>query len=113
MSSLRGTNPLSRGIGLLIALIALVFVIYYAYDYGFNDSAEKINASATVNDTQTAQTLPVAPNSFVIQIKARGESVGLRTRMDDGDFADILLDAGGTKEFRPQRQLEIDYPATK
>jgi cytoskeleton protein RodZ len=73
--------------------------------------------SAPVNSTAAPSTQPApgatnTAGSFTVQIKAKGESVWTKTRVDDGDAIEAMLSAEDTKEFTPSQKLSLlVYPS--
>ncbi|HEX9919403.1 MAG TPA: helix-turn-helix domain-containing protein [Pyrinomonadaceae bacterium] len=80
------------------------------------------NAAATnpgTNDqTLTAQT-PAAPatspaaNGLRVQIKAKGEDVWLRTRVDEGSNSDGILAADQVRDYQPSERLTVQFSKSK
>jgi cytoskeleton protein RodZ len=73
--------------------------------------------NAPVNSTAAPSTTaaPGATNtagSFTVQIKAKGESVWTKARVDEGDSVEAMLGAEETKEFNPSQKLSLlVYPS--
>jgi cytoskeleton protein RodZ len=69
-------------------------------------------------NASTAPTTNAAPGAdtqaanFTVQIKARGESVWTKSRVDDGEQIEAMLNIDETKEFKPSQKLSIlVYPS--
>lgn len=45
--------------------------------------------------------------SFTVQIKAKGESVWTRSKVDDGVSSELMLQADETREFKPAQRVSI------
>jgi cytoskeletal protein RodZ len=63
-------------------------------------NATATNAGAQAPTTNGAQ-------AFTVQIKARGESVWTRAKVDDGVASELMLQADETREFKPTQRVSI------
>ncbi|HEY0324048.1 MAG TPA: helix-turn-helix domain-containing protein [Pyrinomonadaceae bacterium] len=71
------------------------------------------NASTAPN-TNTAPVASTNPaTSFTVQIKARGESVWTRSKVDDGTSSELMLQADETREFKPVQRVSILFSRSK
>lgn len=67
----------------------------------------------TPANTTTAPAAGTAPGaaspagSFTVQIKARGESVWTRSKVDNGVSSELMLQADETREFKPADRVSI------
>jgi cytoskeletal protein RodZ len=64
------------------------------------------NASTAAN-TNTAPGASNPAAGFTVQIKARGESVWTRSKVDDGVSSELMLQADETREFKPTQRVSI------
>lgn len=65
------------------------------------------NASTAPPAANTAPAATDAASSFTVQIKARGESVWTRSKVDDGAASELMLQADETREFKPTERVSI------
>ena len=68
------------------------------------------NASTGTSNSSSSSSNSSAPSaaaSFTVQIKARGESVWTKSKVDDGDSSEIMLKADETREFKPAQRVSI------
>jgi cytoskeleton protein RodZ len=63
------------------------------------------NASTGVSNTAVAPA--PAAGGFTVQIKARGESVWTRSKVDDAAASEVMLNAEETREFKPTQRISI------
>lgn len=63
------------------------------------------------NVAQRTQT-PTNTSAFNIQIKAKGTKVWVRTKADDADSTEKILNAEETRDFTPQQRLSIQLSKT-
>jgi cytoskeletal protein RodZ len=70
------------------------------------------NASAAPN-TSAAPGASNTASSFTVQIKARGESVWTRSKVDDGVSSELMLQADETREFKPAQRVSILFSRSK
>lgn len=85
-----------------------------------NDAAPAGSApAAAANNDPAAQNSPPAQASapaasgFQVQVKAKGEPVWVRVKVDDGDPANFTLDANATRDFAPASRLSVSYSKSK
>ncbi|HKS29415.1 MAG TPA: helix-turn-helix domain-containing protein [Pyrinomonadaceae bacterium] len=62
-------------------------------------------AAPAANTAPGAATAPTG--SFTVQIKARGESVWTRSKVDDGVASELMLQADETREFKPNERVSV------
>lgn len=67
------------------------------------------NAGASPNaaTTTTAPADASPAGSFTVQIKARGESVWTRSKVDEGVSSELMLQTDETREFKPAERVSI------
>jgi cytoskeletal protein RodZ len=65
------------------------------------------NASTTPANTNAAPGTSNPAASFTVQIKARGESVWTRSKVDDGVSSELMLQADEIREFKPAQRVSI------
>jgi hypothetical protein len=63
------------------------------------------NAS-TAASANTSGTANIA-GGFTVQVKARGESIWTKSKVDDGDSTEVMLKADEVREFKPAQRLSI------
>lgn len=63
--------------------------------------------AATGANTTTAPATTNGAESFTVQIKARGESVWTRSKVDEGVASELMLQADETREFKPSQRLSV------
>ena len=71
-----------------------------------------VNSTGATNNTAA----PAATNaaaSFTVQIKAKGESVWTRSKVDDGVASELVLQADETREFNPAQRVSILFSKSK
>ena len=58
---------------------------------------------------------PIAPaaNGFNVQIRANGEDVWMRTRVDEESNSDGILAADQVKDFKPAERLVVEYSKSR
>ena len=64
-------------------------------------------ANASTGTSSTGSSAPNAAASFTVQIKARGESIWTKSKVDDGDSSEVMLKADETREFKPAQRVSI------
>lgn len=73
-------------------------------------------APANTGAAPAANTAPgaTAPSGgFTVQIKARGESVWTRSKVDDGVASELMLQADETREFKPNERVSVLFSRSK
>jgi cytoskeleton protein RodZ len=133
-----GDNSRSPIVTALLSLIILAIIslgIYAGLHYYQRRNAEQAAAqtppagapAATTNPGANNQT-PPAPNSNApadaasattatsglnVQIKAKGEDVWLRTRVDEESNSDGILAADQVRDFKPAERLSVQFSKSK
>ncbi|MBD0369282.1 MAG: helix-turn-helix domain-containing protein [Pyrinomonadaceae bacterium] len=70
------------------------------------------NASTAPNTNAASGTLNPA-TGFTVQIKAKGESVWTRSKVDNGVASELMLQAEETREFKPNERVSILFSRSK
>ncbi len=73
---------------------------------GQSGASQTTNASTAPASTGAAPTANTA-GSFTVQIKARGESVWTRSKVDDAAASELMLQPDETREFKPAQRVSI------
>lgn len=76
-------------------------------------TTQTTSAPAASANTGAAATTSNAAGSFTVQIKARGESVWTRSKVDDAAASEVMLQADETREFKPTQRLSILFSRSK
>jgi cytoskeleton protein RodZ len=76
-------------------------------------AAPSTNASTAPTTNAASATAPTAATSFTVQIKAKGESVWTRSKVDDGVASELMLQADETREFKPAQKLSVLFSRSK
>jgi cytoskeletal protein RodZ len=110
---------------LILAILSLgVIAALHWYQKRERVASDEGSAPAQA-PAQPAQTVPAnastAPStgasntatSFTVQIKARGESVWTRSKVDDGVSSELMLQADETREFKPAQRVSILFSRSK
>lgn len=110
---------------LILAILSLGVIAALHWYQKRERVASDDGGTTTQTSGQPAQTVPVnastAPNTnaaalgattnaasaFTVQIKARGESVWTKAKVDDGASSELMLQAEETKEFKPAQRVSI------
>lgn len=133
-----GDNARSPIVTALLSLVILAIIslgIYAGLHYYQRRNADATAAqtgapaAATTNPGATNQTPnaaqnPTAPSAangettaaasgLNVQIKARGEDVWLRTRMDEESNSDGILAADQVRDFKPAERLSVQFSKSK
>jgi hypothetical protein len=132
-----GDNARSPFITALLSLVILAIIslgIYAGLHYYQRRNADASAAQPTAqtgvpaNPGTNDQTLPAqqpnnatpaspagttAASGLNVQIKAKGEDVWLRTRMDEESNSDGILAADQTRDFKPAERLSVQFSKSK
>ncbi len=126
-----GDTSRSPIVTVLLSLVILAIIslgIYAGLHYYQRTSSENTAAQPAQPTTPTAtnpaannQTSPPpnpavstpAANGFNIQIKAKGEDVWMRTRVDEEPSSDGILAADQVKDLKPTERLMVEYSKSK
>jgi cytoskeleton protein RodZ len=76
-------------------------------------AAPSANASTSPTTGAAQSTAPAATTSFTVQIKAKGESVWTRSKVDDGGASELMLQADETREFKPTQKVSVLFSRSK
>ncbi|HYP00041.1 MAG TPA: helix-turn-helix domain-containing protein [Pyrinomonadaceae bacterium] len=123
-------SPIITGILSLVILAIISLGIYAGLHYyqrrnssaGTDSSAQPTQtgtpAAATdsgANNQTPAAPAPAAPaaNGLSVQIKAKGEDVWLRTRVDAESNSDGILAADQVRDFNPSERLSVQFSKSK
>jgi cytoskeletal protein RodZ len=83
------------------------------------DAAAPTANPGTNDQTLPAQGQPAAPatdsaaNGLRVQIKAKGEDVWLRTRLDEESNSDGILTADQVRDYQPSQRLTVQFSKSK
>lgn len=122
-------SPIVTALLSLVILAIISLGIYAGLHYYQRRSADNTaaqptqpNAPATTNPVANQGT-PPAPNSAApaspaanglnVQIKARGEEVWMRTRVDEEPSSNGILPAEQVKDFKPAERLVVEYSKSR
>lgn len=125
-------SPIVTALLSLVILAIISLGIYAGLHYYQRRSADKTAAqpaqptmptaatSSTAN-TQTspapnpAASTPIAPaaNGLNVQIRANGEDVWMRTRVDEESSSDGILAANQVKDLKPAERVVVEYSKSK
>jgi cytoskeletal protein RodZ len=135
-----GDNSRSPVVTALLSLVILSIIslgIYAGLHYYQRRSAEQTAAqtnapaaaTATTNPGTNDQTLPAqqqgapaspdpaaatsATGGLNVQIKAKGEEVWMRTRVDEESNSDGILAADQVRDFKPAERLSVQFSKSK
>jgi cytoskeletal protein RodZ len=72
---------------------------------GAGQTAQANTGAAPATTTAPAASAPAG--GFTVQIKARGESVWTRSKVDDGVSSELMLQADETREFKPNERVSV------
>ncbi|HLL73646.1 MAG TPA: helix-turn-helix domain-containing protein [Pyrinomonadaceae bacterium] len=126
-------SPIVTGILSLVILSIISLGIYAGLHYYQRRNNPDNNASptaqtGTTNPGTNDQTLPAqtpgapdpssastnpAASGLNVQIKAKGEDVWLRTRVDEESNSDGILAADQVKDFKPSERLSVQFSKSK
>lgn len=119
---------------LTILILAIISLVVYAGMHWYQRRGEAVTTdegttpaqapsqsgpsqTAPVNASTAPQTGAGQPNaaaSFTVQIRARGEDIWTKTKVDDGAAAELILKpADDVKEFKPAERISILLSRTK
>jgi cytoskeletal protein RodZ len=129
-----GDNARSPFVTALLSLVILAIIslgIYAGLHYYQRRNANTSAAPPTQTGTPAAvvtttpdpntqtpnASAPVAPataaSGLSVQIKAKGEDVWLRTRMDEESNSDGILSADQVRDFKPAERLSVQFSKSK
>ena len=126
-----GDNARSPFVTALLSLVILAIIslgIYAGLHYYQRRNAERAAAPPTPtgtpaavapinpdanNQTPNAAAPTAAASGLNVQIKAKGEDVWLRTRMDEESNSDGILAADQTRDFKPAERLSVQFSKSK
>lgn len=74
---------------------------------GETGAGQTATANTAAPNTGTAPGATSPAGSFTVQIKAKGESVWTRSKVDDGVSSEVMLQADETREFKPAERVAI------
>jgi cytoskeletal protein RodZ len=125
-------SPLLTGFLSLVILAIISLGIYAGLHYyqrrnNAGAAATPAGAPAPANPGTNDQTLPAqgqpaapaspdpaaAANGLNVQIKAKGEEVWLRTRVDEESNSDGILAAEQVRDFKPSERLSVQFSKAK
>jgi cytoskeletal protein RodZ len=128
-------SPIVTALLSFVILAIISLGIYAGLHYYQRRNAENASAQAnapaaasTTNPGTNDQTLPAqqpaapaspdpaaasATNGLNVQIKAKGEEVWLRTRVDEESNNDGILAADQVKDFKPAERLSVQFSKSK
>ncbi|HYG11725.1 MAG TPA: helix-turn-helix domain-containing protein [Pyrinomonadaceae bacterium] len=122
-------SPLVTAILSFVILAIISLGIYAGLHYyqrrNADTPATPPTSTATTNPGTNDQTLPAqqqppaapattpAANGLFVQIKAKGEDVWLRTRVDEESNSDGILAADQVKDYRPSERLIVQFSRSK
>jgi len=75
-------------------------------------AAPSANAS-TAPATNAAPSTTTPASGFTVQIKAKGESVWTRSRVDDAVASELVLQADESREFKPTQKVSVLFSRSK
>jgi len=124
-------SPLLTGFLSLVILAIISLGIYaglHYYQRRNNAGAAATPTGAPANPGTNDQTLPAqtsaapaspdpataaAANNLNVQIRAKGEEVWLRTRVDEESNSDGILAADQVRDFKPSERLSVQFSKAK
>ncbi len=124
-------SPMLTALLSLVILAIISLGIYAGLHYYRRRSADNTAAQPTQPTTptaansmantqtspapNTAASTPIAPaaNGLNVQIKAKGEDVWMRTRVDEGSSSDGILAADQVKDLKPAERVVVEYSKSK
>jgi cytoskeletal protein RodZ len=116
-------SPLVTLVLTILILAILSLGVYAALHWYQRHEADKTNEPATpAAPAQQQQATTTAPNNpaavpaaagFVIQLKALDQAAWVKTRVDEEDSQEIILQPSTIREFKPARSLSIKYAKSK
>ncbi|MBA3440234.1 MAG: helix-turn-helix domain-containing protein [Pyrinomonadaceae bacterium] len=106
-----------------LAVLAILSLGVYAALRGYQrrvalrtQTAASADGAATNNQTPSQQTVsspvtttPAASSIFNVEVKSRGERVWIRTRSDEGESTELILNPNDVKNFAPERRLNLEF----
>jgi Flp pilus assembly protein TadG len=128
-----GDNSRSPVVTALLSFVILAIIslgIYAGLHYYQRRNAERTAAqtnapaATTTNPGTNDQTLPAQPpdanaspapatasatDGLNVQIKAKGEAVWMRTRVDEEPNSDGILAADQVRDFKPNERLSVQF----
>lgn len=63
----------------------------------------------TVSSPVATSPAPAASTNFNVEVKSRGERVWIRTRADEGESTELILNPNDAKNFTPERRLNLEF----
>lgn len=120
-----GTGARSPLVTLMLTILILAILslgVYAALHWYQRHEADKTNEPATPAAPAQPQAATTTPNNpaaapvaagFVIQLKALDQAAWVKTRVDDEDSQETILQPGSVKEFKPTQSLSIKYAKIK
>jgi cytoskeletal protein RodZ len=75
--------------------------------------ASSANASTAAPATNAAPSTTTPAGGFTVQIKAKGEGVWTRSKVDDGAASELMLQADETREFKPAQKVSVLFSRSK
>ncbi|HEX8422804.1 MAG TPA: hypothetical protein VF634_05295, partial [Pyrinomonadaceae bacterium] len=132
-----GDNSRSPVVTALLSFVILAIIslgIYAGLHYYQRRNAERTAAqtnapaATTTNPGTNDQTLPAQPpdanaspapatasatDGLNVQIKAKGEAVWMRTRVDEEPNSDGILAADQVRDFKPNERLSVQFSKSK
>lgn len=101
----------------IVVLAILSLGIYAALHWYQRRTAAHTAPEALPTPTPAAslagQTGPPPAAAFRVEIRTKNEQVWIRARADDGEAAEAILRPNESKEFQPERRLQIEFSRSK
>ncbi len=74
---------------------------------GQQTTAQSAQANASTTAPASSVNAANPAGGFTVQVKARGENIWTKSKVDNGDSAEVMLKADEVREFKPTERLSI------